>query len=180
MEPQPARKTKSLPLYVLLLSIVISIFLLSYVYYRGTQTHSKVIGEVFIDSEIPSPDSFPFFLKPVSWLMIFTISGWLSFLELAKNKIRSLGPNWRFLYVLLLFLIASLTFYEIMYNFTLWGSFLSRQDAQHANPDEATNPFPTDRYQISLVFATKIGVMIFACSVYALYVLREKADSSRR
>jgi hypothetical protein len=156
-----------------------SIFFLTYVYYRDTQTDSKVIGEAFIDSEIPAQDSFPFFLKPVTWLMIFTISGWLSFLELVKNKIRSLGLNWRFLYVLLLFLIASLTFYEIMYNFMLWGSTLSRQAAQQANPDEAINSFPAERYQISLVFATKIGVLIFVCSLYALYVFREKAASNR-
>lgn len=156
-----------------------SIFFLSYVYYRSTQTQSKVIGEAFIDSEIPSPNSFPFFLKPVSWLMIFTISGWLSFLELVKNKLRALSANWRFLYVLLLFLIASLTFYEIIYNFTLWGSFLSRQEPHQVNPDEAINAFPADRYQVSLVFATKIGVLIFVCSLYALYVLREKAEISR-
>ena len=178
MEHQPARKIKSLPLFILLISITMSIVLLSYVYYRYTQGHNDVIGQPFVDTEIPSPDSAPFFLKPVTWLMIFTMSGWISFLELVKRKIRSLGANWKFLYALLLFLIASLTLYEIMYNFMLWGSILSRQDIRHSNPDEATNSFPTESHRVNLVFATKIGVMIFVCSLYALYVVKEKSDSN--
>jgi hypothetical protein len=161
---------KRLPLYVLVCSIVAIIFLVLYVIANGTG--ERPVGEEFVKEELPPPAMFPYFLKPITWLMITIFAGWFSFLELMKNRFRTIGHNWRYFYTLTLFVIAAISFYEILYNFMYWGVVLSRQPSGLLNPDSVTNGFPSQLYQVNLVFATKVGVTIFACAVYALSVVK--------
>lgn len=161
---------KRLPLYVLVGSIVAIIFLVLYVVANGTG--ERPVGEQFVKEELPPPAMFPYFLKPITWLMITIFAGWFSFLELMKNRFRTIGHNWRYFYTLALFVIAAISFYEILYNFMYWGVVLSRQPSGLLSPDSVTNGFPSQLYQVNLVFATKVGVTIFACAMYALSVVK--------
>ena len=157
-----------LPVYVLTGSVVAIAFLVAYVAVNGTG--EGPVGEGFVDSELPPPGIFPYFLKPITWLMIVVFAGWFSFIELVKGYIRLLDGNWRFFYSMVLFIIAAISFYEILYNFMYWGAILSRQAS--VDPDSIANGFPSQLYQVNIVFATKVGVTIFACAVYALAVIK--------
>lgn len=167
-------RRSSVPFYSLLISLTMTGVISCFIIYYSSQSSYNAIGEMFVDSEFPSPSFSPFYLKPMTWLMIFIITGWVSFIELAKNRIRLLGPNSRFIYMLFLFLITSLTLYEVVYNFMLWGAILASQGVDEANPDITVNHFPDEKYQVNLVFATKVGVTILVCGVYALTVFRDK------
>lgn len=162
---------KRLPLYVLLGSIAVIVFLVAYVAANGTGERGPV-GEGFVSEELPPPGTFPYFLKPITWLMIAVFAGWFSFLELIKNRIRILDSTWRYFFAMVLFIIAAVSFYEILYNFMFWGVILSRQPLNALDPDSVANGFPSQLYQVNMVFATKVGVTIFACALYALSVVK--------
>jgi hypothetical protein len=165
-----------LPLYVLLGSVAAIAFLVAYVMANGTG--EGPVGQEFVNEELPPPGTFPYFLKPITWLMIVVFAGWFSFLELMKNQIKILENNWRYFYAMALFIIAAVSFYEILYNFMYWGVILSRQPAASAlNPDSVANGFPSQLYQVNIVFATKVGVTIFACAMYALALLKFSGGS---
>lgn len=163
------RISRTIPFYSLVASIILSVIITSYAVQRAAISPSEIIGENFIDTEFPSPDASPIYLKPVTWLTILVFVGWFSFIELIKKRISLLTYNSRFIYSVLLFLITALSLYEISYNFMIWGSQLAGDSM--SNPDAATNKFPNDKYKVNLVFATKIGFMIFICGFYALAVM---------
>lgn len=140
--------------------------------------HTDIIGQAFVNEEIPPPGSFPFFLKPITWLMLLTFIGWFCFIELIRERFYKLTSNWKFLLSLLLFLIVSLSFYEVLYNFMFWGSMLSKQKHDSLNPDTIINSFPDEDYKVNLVFASKIAVLVFICSLYALFMLNQKNTTS--
>ncbi len=161
---------KRLPLYMLLGSIAAIVFLVAYVAANGTG--EGPVGEEFVNEELPPPGMFPYFLKPITWLMIVVFAGWFSFLELMKNQIKLLDDNWRYFYAMVLFIIVAISFYEILYNFMYWGAILSKQPEAALDPDSVANGFPSQLYQVNIVFATKVGVTIFACAMYALVVIK--------
>lgn len=164
---------KRLPLYVLAGSLVAIASLVVYVALNGTG--EGPVGEEFVDSELPPSGTFPYFLKPITWLMMVVFAGWFSFIELVKGYIRLLDSNWRYFYSMVLFIIAAISFYEILYNFMYWGAILSQQAAP--DPDSIANGFPSQLYQVNIVFATKVGVAIFACAVYALAAIKSNGKS---
>jgi hypothetical protein len=157
-----------LPLYVLIGSIISAVLLVAYVLQYGTG--EGAVGEEFVNQELPPPNTFPYFLKPITWLMIAAFAGWFSLLELAKGRIRRLDREQRYTFGLILFIFAAVAFYEILYNFMYWGAILARQAV---NPDSITNGFPSQLYQVNIVFATKVYVTVFVCALYALAVLRQ-------
>lgn len=165
------RISRTIHFYSLVASIILSVIITSYAVQRAAISPSEIIGENFIDAEFPSPDVSPIYLKPVTWLTILAFVGWFSFIELIKKRISLLTYNARFVYSVLLFLITALSLYEISYNFTIWGSQLAASGDSMSNPDAAINKFPNDKYKVNLVFATKIGFMIFICGFYALVVM---------
>jgi hypothetical protein len=162
---------KRLPFYVLVGSVVTIVFLVAYVFSNGTR--EGPLGKDFVNEELPPPGSFPYFLKPITWLMIMIFAGWYSLLELVKDKIGTLDNNWRFFYSMVLFIIVAISFYEILFNFMYWGVILSKQAGAALNPDAVSNGYPSHVYQVNMVFATKVGVTIFACAMYGLAVFKQ-------
>lgn len=170
---------RSFHLYLLLFSTIsISIMVATYSLISYPET-CGAIGQPFVDNEIPSPSLFPLFTKPITILSILIIVCWFSIMGLIKNRVYSLGSNSRAA-ITLLFLIASLvSFYEVLFNFMLWGSLISRQDSEAFNPDNAVNTFPTNLYPVNMVFSTKISVVVFGCSLYALVVFWNNKPTGR-
>ena len=138
-------------------------------YYASAKPETlKITGEVFVENEVPPPGIFPLFLKPVTILCVLIIISWYSFIELLRRRIYSLRPISKSVVKLILLLTAIISLYELLFNFMLWMLIISQQDGSTINPDRAVNVFPTDRYPINMVFATKIAVVIFGCSIYTI------------
>jgi hypothetical protein len=175
------RKGKKIIIFSLLasgaLTIAISSFA-AYMYYSG---QSDIVGQPLVDSEFPPQSISPIYLKPATWLMISTVISWYCILELVKEK---LAPdrkvkNSRVVSALfaIMLVIAVVSFYEVLFNFFLWGSLMAISDTPGSlNPDKLVNPYPPDGYKINLAVATKVGVTIFACSLYGIYVFKGLRD----
>jgi hypothetical protein len=137
------------------------------------QTRNDIIGQTLVDSEFPPPSMSPLYMKPATWLMISVITAVYSLVQMSKERFRLLGSTARSVVLFLLFLTALVSFYEVMYNFMLWGSLMAAHDSSSQfNPDTIINSFPTDEYKINLVFATKMFVTCLGCSLYGFVVFR--------
>jgi hypothetical protein len=138
-------------------------------YYKG----DGIIGQTLVDSEFPPTSVSPFYLKPITWLMILIIISWYFFLELVKNRLTLLSSKSASLFSVAFLIITILSFYEVLYNFMIWAVLLVSAGSSAFDPDKVVNAFPSDKYKVNLVVATKIGVTIFGSAVYGFYVLRE-------
>ncbi|MEM3451405.1 MAG: hypothetical protein QXL52_03105 [Nitrososphaerales archaeon] len=133
----------------------------------------KVVGETFVNTEFPPPTIFPIYAKPITWFMASLIVFWFSLLELNKEMISKFPKFARHLFMLIAFFAGSMALYEVLFNFTLWGSLMSASEILgELNPDILINPFPNPEVRFNLVFATKIFLSITIISFYTFYFLR--------
>lgn len=161
--------------YTMILSLIFIIIIFSY--YSATPVDDpeldKAIGGRLVASEFPSPEVSPIYFKPATYLVLLVIAFWYSLMDLTKKWILSKQRGVYF-FRLALLLIAILALYEVLFNFILWDSLLGLQEPSEFNPDKVTNVYPSEKYPVNLVFATKVGITILGCSVYGLVILWER------
>jgi len=137
----------------------------------------NVIGWTFVNVEFP-PTTFPLYAKPITWFMASAIIFWFSLLGLNKEMISRFSKFKRQLFMLIAFLIGVMTLYEVLFNFTLWGSLMAASKILgELNPDYLNNPFPNPEVSWNLVFATKIFLLITVISFYTFYFLKTHTTS---
>jgi len=135
---------------------------------------TKVIGETFVNTEFPP--TFPFYAKPITWFMASAIVCWYSLLELNKGMISKFSRFNRELLMLIAFLVGAVTLYEVLFDFTLWGSLMAAHPG--LNPDTFVNIWPNPEVACNLVFATKIFLLLTIASFYTFYFLRRIESKS--
>ncbi len=139
----------------------------------------KVVGETFVNSEFPPPTIFPIYAKPISWFMASVIVFWFSLLELNKEMISKFSKFKRQLFMLIAFFVGAMSLYEVLFNFTLWGSLMGASEILgELNPDVLITPFPNPEIPWNLVFATKIFLSVTIISFYTFYFLRRIESKS--
>ncbi len=156
-----------------ILSWASGIIALAFMGYYGIQALAKpptIIGQQFVLTEFPPPSMFPwFYAKPITWFCYAAFLYWAFGLEAQKKHfLRFADGTRRFLFVITA-LIAFGAFYEIFFNFMLWGAL--EAVTQGGNPDFLANIYPDLRNPLSLTFATKIVTLVFGMAVYSLYYL---------
>lgn len=129
-----------------------------------------VVGGSLVNVEFP----FSFMAKPVTYLMIASVTFVYSSIQLYQNRIARWSMFRLSLLQLIAIVVAVSSAYEVLYNFMLWGAFLSNQlltsSLTTANlVNDVTSPGPVPW---NLVFATKIFLALFAISGYVTYFLR--------
>jgi hypothetical protein len=134
-------------------------------------------GEQFIMDEW-APIMFIQF-KPITLIFFFTFICWGSCLQFFKVKLSKINKNWIDFAILISFLVFLASLYELFFNFALWGALMTITNVE--NPDILYNEFPNPNTPVSLVYATKIVILIFSISIYSIYFLhnirkREKAE----
>jgi hypothetical protein len=131
----------------------------------------SVLGTSLVNVEFP----FTFMAKPVTYLSIASVTFFYSVMQLFQNRI----ARWSLLRLSMIELFAVVvalsSAYEILYNFMLWGAFLSNQlltssVATLVAINDVASPGPVPW---NLVFATKIFFSLFLISGYATYFLRK-------
>lgn len=133
-----------------------------------------VVGETFVTVEFPPPEVIPFFYaKPVTWLAASIIAFWFSFFELKKERILRLPKFVRQICMFIAFFIAAIAFYEVLFNFTIWGALMAKEAiVGELNPDLLKNPFPDPEMPWNLVFATKLFFVVTVVAFYTFYFLQ--------
>ena len=127
----------------------------------------SVYGEQFISDEW-SPFLFIQF-KPMTLIFIFGFLFYAFLIQHFEPSIASLSRDVRVFLLVISFLVAVGSLYELFFNFTLWGALMSVTGV--ANPDMLTNRFPNPYTAVSIVYASKLVILIFAMSSYSTYFL---------
>jgi hypothetical protein len=157
---------------VCLVSFAIIIIVTIYGIITALMYGIKVVGETFVNLEFPPPTISPIYAKPITWFMASLIVFWFSFLELNREMILKFSKLSRQLFMLITFFIGAMALYEVLFNFTLWGSLMGASKILgELNPDILINPFPNPEIPWNLVFATKIYLSLTIISFYTFYFL---------
>lgn len=129
-----------------------------------------VMGEVIHTTTIP----FDNFARLSTWLFFSTIIGWycvsrIGWKRTTGNKI----IGWKMALLQLMLLgFAIITFYEVLYNFTVLNAKISAGIIEGYVPDIDTLSvaYPDPNAPWNLVFATKIFLSAFIISAHAFYL----------
>ncbi|MGQ9639094.1 MAG: hypothetical protein ACUVUB_01375 [Candidatus Bathyarchaeia archaeon] len=119
------------------------------------------------------------YMKPIT-IFIFSFFLWFVFGLYTPSSIRrfeQMLPDIRRILYAIAWLSALASGFEIIYHAVVWSAALSIQGLQ--NPDIIVNPWPfRNMTPINIVFATKLVVLIFALSCFAIDYI--KMIESRR
>jgi hypothetical protein len=137
------------------------------IYYVLKYPKPTFYGEQFILDEW-APIMFIQF-KPITLIFIFLFLFYTSLIQHFQGRISSLSSEVRRFLMIISFLVATASIYELFFNFTLWGALMVTTGV--ANPDILINKFPNPQTAVSIVYASKIVLLIFAASIYSIYFL---------
>jgi hypothetical protein len=126
-----------------------------------------VYGEQFIFNEWAP---VPFIqVKPITAIFVFVFLFYAFLIQHFENKISVMSRDIRQFLFIIAFLMTIGSLYELLFNFTLWGALMSTTGV--SNPDILINRFPNPETAVSLVYASKLVVLIFAMSSYSVFFL---------
>lgn len=133
-----------------------------------TMTGIVTIGEWFVELDWP----FAYFAKPVSYLTTSLIIFSALHFELHKDAFRKLSPSVRKTFFLLAVIGAFISFYETMYNFSIWNALITRDVMKGIMRIDYLNiNYPNPKIPWSLPFATKLFSAFLVISLYFLYFM---------
>ena len=129
-----------------------------------------VMGEAIHNTVIP----FENFARVSTWIFFSTIIGWycvsrIGWRRTAGNKI----VGWKMALLQLMLLgFAIITFYEVLYNFTVLNAQITAGiiDGRVPDIDKLYVAYPDPERPWNLVFATKIFLCAFIISAHAFYL----------
>jgi hypothetical protein len=166
-------KNRTLYRIIAVVSLFIIAITVSYGIIASIIQGVEVVGQTFVEVEFPPIHIFPFFYaKPISWLFLAIVLQVFSVLELYKEKFTQISEFKINLLKVTLFIIISLSLYEVLFNFTLWSGLMSADALLgKLNPDIIINPFPNPEIPWNIVFATKLYLSALITSGYFFYFL---------
>lgn len=159
----------------LMMASIAGIIALALVLY-GIRLHPSptVYGEQFILNEW-APIPFIQF-KPITLIFVFLFLFYAFLIQHFEDKIAKLSRDIRLFLFSIAFLMTAGSLYELFFNFTLWGALMSTTGV--SNPDILVNRFPNPETAVSLVYASKLVILIFAMSSYSVFFLH-RLDMAR-
>lgn len=168
-------KTRTLYAIAVMFSLVIIVVTTSYGVIMSIFRGVEVVGQTFVDVEFPPIHVFPIlYMKPITWLSFAIILLAYSGLELARERIARFSKLKRSMIKTASFVAASLSVYEVLFNFTLWSGLIA-SDALlgKLNPDVIINPFPNPQIPWNIVFATKLYLAMTIVSSYLFHFINK-------
>ena len=126
------------------------------------------IGEWLVSFDFP----VPYFAKPMSYLSIAIVVFWFSLTTMHRERIARISKFWRSILTVFALAVAFGSFYEVMYNFTVWGALITADAMRGLLRIDLLNiAYPNPKIPWNLVFATKLFSSLSAISLYSFYVL---------
>jgi len=139
-------------------------------------TGKVVIGEVLVNTEFP----FKGLSKLVTYLMIVSVVGWYCVTKLGADKVQGISPSTKSILQIVVLAIAVIAFYEFIYNFILWNSFITVDIMKGVMKLDSINvPYPNPKTPWNLVFATKMSLAAFLISAHGFYLMSRKPRINR-
>jgi len=128
------------------------------------------VGLALVNVEFPPPSISPVYMKPITYLYISSVAFLFSELELNRARI-SRFPSWaKSLCKFFAFMVAVVFFYELCYNFVLWGGEIAAALVfGQISPDVLANKYPALKEPWNLVFVTKLWSVFFIMGIYSFW-----------
>jgi hypothetical protein len=169
----PYEKSRSIFRVVGLFSLIVVVTTTLYGVIMSIIQNVEIVGETFVNVEFPPIHIFPvFYMKPISWLSLAIVSLVYCTLELGKERIKTISVSWKELARLIAFSIGAMAVYEVLFNFTLWSGLIGAGAMLgNLNPDIIVNPFPNPQIPWSIVFATKMYLVLTITTFYSFYFI---------
>lgn len=131
------------------------------------------IGEWLVSFDFP----VPYFAKPVTYLSVAIVVFWFSWTTMHRGKIARISKFWRSILTVFALIIAFTSFYELMYNFTVWGALITADAMRGLIRIDLLNiAYPNPKIPWNLVFATKMFSSLSAISLYSFFLLLKSSE----
>lgn len=138
----------------------------SWVEYNNTG--EITIGEIIVKNDL----LFDGFGKLVSYLAVFSVLSWFCVTKIGFKKVQNIPKIARNVLAVISLLLIVVSAYEFMYNFTVWGSFITVNTINNSlNYDEININYPNPETPWNLVFATKMTLAALIISCHSFYVI---------
>ena len=148
-------------------------------YYYANPSPNHVIGDQFVNNphggpaEFPTPGTFPVYAKPITYLFGAGLVFGYCFFSLSQDIINTRFPRGlRTFFFVVSILLLGMGLYEVLFNFTLWGSMM----VNHVDPDTAVNQWPINTVQINLAYATKMTLLWAIVSFFSVMTFKKSLE----
>ena len=140
----------------------------------------SVVGSNLVNVEWPPSSISPFNLQPITYLYVASLAFLYAEFELNKKRIMVLPGSVKSLSKFVGFLVAVVCFYEICYNFVLWGGEIAAATIEgNLNPYYLVNSFPALAIPWNLVFATKLWTVLCIAGLYVFMFFNRLENKAR-
>lgn len=130
----------------------------------------NAVGDRFVKDEILVVPIYGIYLKPITIIMILAFVFWMCILEFFRAYVRKISLVAKRLLLIAFCVIALLSIYEVIWNFTFWNS------AHIINPsiplDSLNNSLNTaSKVSRNFVYYTKLDSLYTAIALYSIFFL---------
>lgn len=141
------------------------------------------IGQSLVTKEIPSPEKYPIYAKPISYIVVSAMFAWLFGLEALRERFSRVSIQWIRLFMIVAVFTLFISGYEMLWNFFMWAAStasLAKEGKITQSPDYLANEYPNPSFSVNFVFATKVFSLVFFSAFYLLIYLLTIIWSKRR
>lgn len=172
-------KSKRNTLIIFYFSVSIMLLITSYSGYQSATnfiTKGKmVIGDVLVKTEFP----FKGTIKLVTYLMVFSLTSWFTAIKIYENSIRNLKVRIKTFIQIISIIAATITFYELIYNFMVWNSLItSNLFSNIFDPNNEKINYPMPETPWNLYFATQMLLAAVIITIHSYYVMTKAKKQS--
>ena len=165
-------KSKRNTLIVFYFSVSMMLLITSYSGYHSATnfiTKGKItIGDVLVETEFP----FKGTIKLVTYLMVFSLISWFTSIKIYEDSIKNLKVRIKTLLQILSIIAATITIYELFYNFIVWNSLITSNLFNNIfNPNSEIISYPIRETPWNLYFATQMLLAAVIITIHSYYVM---------
>jgi len=165
-------KSKKNTLIIFYCSVLIMLIITFYGGYKSainfTTTGKIIIGEILVETEFPIKGT----MKLVTFLMIFSLISWFTAIKIYEDTIRNLTVRIKTFIQIVSIIAATITIYELVYNFTIWSSLITSNLFNNVfDPNNAKIHYPVPEIPWNLYFATQMLLAALFITFHSYYVM---------
>jgi hypothetical protein len=165
-------KTKKNTLIIFYISVAIMLIITFYSGYKSAinfKTSGEIIiGDILVETEFPFKGS----MKLVTFLMIFSLISWFTAIKIYEDAIKNLPLRIMTFIQLISIIAATITIYELVYNFAVWNSLITSDLFKNIfDPNNAKINYPVPEVPWNLYFATQMLLSAVIITLHSYYVM---------
>ena len=165
-------KSKRNTIIVFYFSVSMMLLITSYSGYHSATNFMKkgkiTIGDILVETEFP----FKGTIKLVTYLMVFSLISWFTSIKIYEDSIKNLKVRIKTLIQIISIIAATITIYELLYNFIVWNSLITSNLFNNIfDPNNEKINYPIPEIPWNLYFATQMLLAAVIITIHSYYVM---------